>query len=103
MDSVMLKGQVASDEIKVLKTNRGVPLCRFAIRCEEKVYSCLITGKQAYSFLFEVEKGCELSLTARVNERSQLVIIHYALLSEPSYFGKIYNYRGHPLPRKSYN
>lgn len=103
MDSVMLNGTVVSEEIKILKTDRGIPLCRFAIQSDEQVYSCLITGKQAYSFLFEVEKGCELSFTARVNARNQLVIIHYALLSEPSYFGKIYNYRGHPLPRKSYS
>lgn len=98
MDIVMVKGRILSEEVKVLKTDRGIPLCYFRLSANNQIYHCLITGKQAYRFLFEAEKDTTLSLSAKVNNKGQLVVIQYTILQKPTYFGKIYNYKGHPLP-----
>lgn len=98
MDIVMLNGIIVSEEIKVLKTDRGIPLCRFTMKSNNDTYHCLITGKQAYSFLFEAEKTTKISVSAKINDRGQLVIFRYTILQKPSYFGKIFNYKGHSLP-----
>jgi len=97
---IVLNGEVVSNEVKVLTTKRGVPLCRFTIESDREHYSCLITGKQAYSFLYEVESGSIISINARVNNQGQLVVLRYHLLKKPNHFGKVYNYKGHPFPRK---
>jgi hypothetical protein len=98
MNTVMIKGTIVSEEIKVLNTDKGFPLCRFTLQSGIEKYHCMITGKQAYSFLFEAEKGTTLSFSARVNTRGQLIVLRYFILQKPSYFGKIYNYKGQPLP-----
>lgn len=99
MNIVMIKGTISSQEVKVLKTNQGVPLCRFSVKDQDDhTHQCLISGKPAYSFLFKAEKGTTLSFSARVNTRGQLVVIRYFITNSPSYFGKIFNYKGHTLP-----
>ncbi|WP_208560852.1 ssDNA-binding protein [Marinilactibacillus kalidii] len=98
MHIIMIDGHVVSDEIKVLKTTNGIPLCRFTLSSSSDHLNCLITGKQAYAFLYEVEKGTKLSLTGRFNNRNQFIILSYSILKKPSYLGQIFNYKGHPLP-----
>lgn len=94
----MMKGTVLSEELRVVKNQRNVPFCSFTIFSDNQSYSCFITGKQAYSFLFEIEKGTEITFSAKVTEQNQLVLFRYFILQQPSYFGKIYNYKGQPLP-----
>lgn len=98
MDIVMLNGTIVSEEIKVLKTDNGIPLCYFAVESNQCNYNCLISGKLAYSFLFEAEKATKITFSAKVNDRSQLIVLRYSILENPSYFGKIFDYKGHRLP-----
>ncbi|WP_028274366.1 hypothetical protein [Atopococcus tabaci] len=100
MNTIVMTGKVVSEEVKVLTTNRGVPLCRFTLESDGQRYSCLITGKHAYTFLYEVESGSTVYISARVNDRKQLVVLRYRLLRKPNHFGKVYDYKGHPLPHK---
>ncbi|MEC6747315.1 ssDNA-binding protein [Marinilactibacillus sp. XAAS-LB27] len=98
MNVIMTEGYVVSEEIKVLKTTDAIPLCRFTFSTSTHKLNCLITGKQAYAFLYEVEKDTRLSLTGRINSRNQFVVLNYDVLAKPSYFGQIFNYKGHRLP-----
>ncbi|WP_080146411.1 ssDNA-binding protein [Marinilactibacillus piezotolerans] len=98
MEVVIVEGIITSEEIKVLKTDNGIPLCRFTLNTNGKNINCLISGKKAYSFLYEAEKDTILSITGKINHKDQLVVIRYIVLKKPTYFGKIFNYKGHPLP-----
>ncbi|GEL66377.1 ssDNA-binding protein [Marinilactibacillus psychrotolerans] len=98
MEIIMIEGTVISDEIKVLKTDNGVPLCRFTFSANSTNLNCLITGKIAYTFLYEVENNTVLSLTGKINRKNQFIVLQYFILKKPTYFGKIFNYKGHALP-----
>lgn len=98
MEIIMTEGKVISDEIKVLKTTNGIPLCRFTFLTHSSKMNCLVTGKKSYTFLYEVEKDTELVLTGKINAKNQFVVLQYRIIKKPSYFGKIFNYKGHPLP-----
>ena len=41
MEIIMIEGTVISDEIKVLKTDNGVPLCRFTFSANSTNLNCL--------------------------------------------------------------
>ncbi|API89453.1 hypothetical protein BKP56_09390 [Marinilactibacillus sp. 15R] len=98
MEIIMVEGIVVSEEIKVLKTDKGIPLCCFTFSANSTKLNCLITGKIAYTFLYEVEHNTELSLTGKINRKNQFVVLQYYILKKPTYFGKIFNYKGHALP-----
>ena len=97
MNSAILTGKVVS-EVKVINTNNGTPLCRFTLEVQDRKFNCLIAGMKAYKFMYYVEENCTVTIEGTINDRMQLVVQEYEVVSTPSYFGKIFDASGRIMP-----
>lgn len=99
MNAVVITGKVESD-VKVLNTKNGTPLCRFTLLSDGRKFNCLIAGKKAFGFVYEVQIGSEITIKSVINERNQLVVQKFNVLNPPNYFGQVFDYKGHRMPHK---
>lgn len=99
MNNAIITGIVDS-EVKVINTNNGTPFCRFTLLANDRKFNCLIAGKKAFGFVYEIKLGSKITIESIINDRNQLVIQKYKLLSQPNYFGQVFDYKGHRMPHK---
>lgn len=99
MNAIVVTGRVDS-EIKVIHTNNGTPLCRFTLLVDDRKFNCIIAGKKAFKFLYEVELGAGITIDSVINDRNQLVVQRYELISPPNNFGYVFDYKGRRMPHK---
>ena len=99
MNTAIITGKIDSD-IKVINTKNNTPFCRFTLLSDGRKFNCLIAGKKAFSFVYEVELGSTITIESVINDRNQLVVQKFKLLSPPNYFGQVFDYKGHRMPHK---
>ena len=99
MNTAIITGKVDSD-VKVINTKNGTPFCRFTLLSDGRKFNCLIAGKKAFSFVYEVELCSKITIESVINDRNQLVVQKFKLLSPPNYFGQVFDYKGHRMPHK---
>lgn len=99
MNTAIITGKVDS-EIKVLSTNNGTPLCRFTLLADGRKLNCLIAGKKAFKFVYEVKLSMEITIESVINDRNHLVVQGYKIMSQPNYFGQVFDYKGRRMPHK---
>lgn len=99
MNAAMMTGKVVSD-VKVINTKHGYPFCYIALDVNGKIHNCLIAGRKAFKFVYEVEKDTGLTVDCTINERKQLVIQEYKIDSQPTLLGQLWDYKGRRLPHK---
>lgn len=99
MDIVLVTGRVDSD-VKVLNTKNGLPLCRFRLLVDDRKFNCIIAGKRAFNFVYEVKLGTGITIECVINNRKQLVVQGYKVNSSPNYFGMVFDYKGRQMPHK---
>jgi hypothetical protein len=99
MNTAVITGKVDSD-VKVIDTKKGTPLCRFTLLSDGCKFNCLIAGKKAFGFVYEVQLGSEITIESVINERNQLVVQKFTVLNPPNYFGQVFDYKGHRMPHK---
>lgn len=99
MNAAMMTGKVVSD-VKVINTKHGYPFCYIVLDVNGKIHNCLIAGRKAFKFVFEVENGTGLTVDCTINERKQLVIQEYKIDSQPTLLGQLWDYKGRRLPFK---
>ena len=98
MNSAILTGKVVS-EVKVINTNNGTPLCRFTLQIDDRKFNCIVAGMKAYKFMYYVEEDATITIEGTINDRMQLVVQKYDVVSCPSYFGKVCDSKGRMMPR----
>lgn len=99
MNTAIISGEVVS-EIKVINTDNGFPFCRFTFNVSGKNHNCIVSGKKAYKFVYEVEEGTGLTVDCTINDRMQLVIQSYKIDSQPIRIGQVWDYKNRLLPHK---
>lgn len=99
MDIVVVTGIVDS-EVKVINTDNASSLCRFTLLVDDRKFNCIVAGKKAFNFVYEVKLGSGITIDSTVNSRNQLVIQAYKVVSSPNYFGMVLDYKGRKLPHK---
>lgn len=99
MNFAIITGKVIS-EIKVINTTHGAPLCRFTLEADDRQFNCLVAGKKAYRFVYDIEEYSVITIEGTINNRMQLVVQNYRTESKPNYFGHIFDYKGRKLPHK---
>lgn len=99
MNTTMITGKVDSD-VKVLNTKNGTPLCRFTLLSDGRKYNCLVAGKKAFGFVYEVQLGSEIKIEAVINNRNQLVVQKFNVSNPPNYLSQAFDYKGHRMPHK---
>ena len=99
MNTAILTGKVESN-VKVINTNNGSPFCRFTLESNDRKFNCLVAGKKAFGFVYEVKMGSEITIESVINDRNQLVVQKFKVLNPPNYFGQVFDYKGHRLPHK---
>lgn len=99
MNTAIVTGKVDS-EVKVINTKSGTPFCRFTLLADDRKFNCLIAGKKAFGFVYEVKQGSEITIESVINERNQLVVQKFKVLNPPNYFGQVFDYKGRRMPHK---
>lgn len=99
MNAIIVTGKVDS-EIKVINTNNGTPLCRFTLVTDDRKFNCIIAGKKAFNFVYEVKLGTGITIDSVINNRNQLVVQRYEIISPPDHFGYVFDYKGRRMPNK---
>jgi len=99
MNTAMMSGKVVSD-VKVINTKHGYPFCYIALDVNGKTHNCLIAGRKAFKFVYEVENGTGLTVDCTINDRKQLIIQEYKIDSQPTLLGQLWDYKGRRLPFK---
>lgn len=99
MNAAMFTGKVVSD-VKVINTKHGYPFCYIALEVNGQINNCLIAGRKAFKFVYEVENGTGLTVDCTINERKQLVIQEYKIDSQPTLLGQLWDYKGRRLPHR---
>lgn len=99
MNTAILTGKVESN-VKVINTKNGTPFCRFTLLSDGRKFNCLIAGKKAFGFVYEVKMGSEITIESVINDRNQLVVQKFKVLNPPNYFGQVFDYKGHRMPHK---
>ena len=99
MNAAMFTGKVVSD-VKVINTKHGYPFCYIALEVNGQIYNCLIAGRKAFKFVYEVENRTGLTVACTINERKQLIIQEYKIDSQPTLLGQLWDYEGRRLPHK---
>lgn len=99
MNAAMFTGKVVSD-VKVINTKHGYPFCYIALEVNGQIHNCLIAGRKAFKFVYEVENGTGLTVDCTINDRKQLVIQEYKIDSQPALLGQLWDYKGRRLPHK---
>ncbi|MGX7418730.1 ssDNA-binding protein [Carnobacterium gallinarum] len=80
MNFITLTGMVISD-VKIINLTSGVPLCRFTLEADGRKFYCLVSGMMAYDFVYKVQLGAMLTFEARINDRMQLVLLNYHVMT----------------------
>ena len=99
MNTAILTGKVESN-VKVINTKNGTPFCRFTLLSDDRKFNCLVAGKKAFRFVYEVKMGSEINIESVINDRNQLVVQKFKVLNPPNYFGQVFDYKGHKMPHK---
>lgn len=99
MNTAILTGKVVSD-VKVINTKHGYPFCYIALEVNGKNHNCLIAGRKAFKFVYEVESGTGLTVDCIINDRKQLVIQEYKINSQPTRYGQLWDYKLNKLPHR---
>ncbi|MER2110034.1 MAG: ssDNA-binding protein [Desemzia incerta] len=99
MNTAIVTGEVESN-VKVINTKNGTPFCRFTLLADGRKFNCLIAGKKAFGFVYEVKMGSEITIESVINDRNQLVVQKFKVLNPPNYFGQVFDYKGHKMPHK---
>lgn len=99
MNAAMFTGKVVSD-VKVINTKHGYPFCYIALEVNGKNHNCLIAGRKAFKFVYEVENGTGLTVDCIINDRKQLVIQEYKINSQPTRYGQLWDYKLNKLPHR---
>ena len=99
MNAAMMTGKVVSD-VKVINTKKGYPFCYIALDVNGKINNCLIAGRKAFKFVYEVENGTGLTVDCTINERKQLIIQEYKIDSQPTLMGQLWDCKLNRLPHR---
>lgn len=68
---------------------------------DSRKFNYLIAGKKAFKFVYEVKLSMEITVESVINDRNQLVVQEYKIMSQPNYFGQVFDYRGRWMPHKT--
>lgn len=99
MNTIIITGKVDS-EVKVINTDYGAPLCRFTLLADDRKFNCIVAGKKAFQLLYEVKLGARITIDSIINNRNQLVVQRYEIISAPNNFGYVFDYKGRQMPHK---
>lgn len=99
MNAAMMTGKVVSD-VKVINTKHGYPFCYIALDVNGNIHNCLISGRKAFKFVYEVENGTGLTVDCTINDRKQLIIQEYKIDSQPTRYGQLWDYKLNNLPHR---
>ena len=94
-----MTGEIVSD-IKIINTKSGTPFCRFTLLSNQQKFNCLIAGKKAFSFLYEVSVNTEVAIQFTINDRNQLVVRKFKILKAAAPFNSLFEYKGRKMPHK---
>ena len=50
------------------------PFCKFELILDDRTFDCLVVGMKSHKFIYDVEKGMEVTIEAIINNQMQLVI-----------------------------
>lgn len=99
MNTAILTGKVESN-VKVINTKKGTPFCRFTLLADGRKFNCIVAGKKAFGFVYEVKMGSEITIESVINDRNQLMVQKFKVLNPPNYFGQVFDYKGRRMPHK---
>ena len=94
-----MTGKIVSD-IKIINTKSGTPFCRFTLLSNQQRFNCLIAGKKAFSFLYEVSLHTDIVIQFIINDRNQLVVQKFKVLKAAAPFNSLFEYKGRKMPHK---